>query len=44
MVADEPKTLLLWTCCQRYNVPEGAAREFGPGDWITCDLCRESLT
>jgi hypothetical protein len=40
MHPSDPGTFLLWTRCQQHDVPARAARELGPQDRITCEVCR----
>jgi hypothetical protein len=43
IVAADPDTFILWTRCQKLDVPASAACELGPQDRTTSEVCRRFL-
>jgi hypothetical protein len=40
MISADQDSFILWTRCKKHDVPAKAARELGPQDQITCEVCR----
>jgi hypothetical protein len=43
MHPSDPDTFLVWTRCQKHEVPAKSVRELGLQDQVTCEVCRRFL-